>query len=87
MRWREKFFWWKIYENELGDNIPHTLCIPHPQPFYNFFPLTLKRIWERLLGRGFENDQNLCMLASPRIAKQVASMRKDFKTESGSQGQ
>ena len=38
MRWREKFFWWKIYENELGDNIPHTLCIPQPQPFYNFFP-------------------------------------------------
>ena len=37
-RWREKFFWWKIYENELGDNIPHTLCIPQPQPFYNFFP-------------------------------------------------
>ena len=38
MRWREKFFWWKICENELGDNIPHTLCIPQPQPFYNFFP-------------------------------------------------
>ena len=38
MRWREKFFWWKIYENELGDNIPYTLCIPQPQPFYNFFP-------------------------------------------------
>ena len=37
MRWREKFFWVKIYENELGDNIPHTLCIPQPQPFYNFF--------------------------------------------------
>ena len=36
MRWREKFFWWKICENELGDNIPHTLCIPQPQPFYNF---------------------------------------------------
>ena len=36
MRWREKFFWWKICENELGDNIPYTLCIPQPQPFYNF---------------------------------------------------
>ena len=37
MRWREKVFWWKIYENELGDKIPYTLCIPQPQPFYNFF--------------------------------------------------
>ena len=38
MRWREKFFWWKICENELGGHLPHTLCIPQPQPFYNFFP-------------------------------------------------
>ena len=53
-----------------------------------YAPLTLKGIWERLLGRIFENDdQNLCMLANPRIAKQVASMRKEFKTESWSQSQ
>ena len=37
MRWREKFFWVKICDNELGGHLPHTLCMPQPQPFYNFF--------------------------------------------------
>ena len=36
MRWREKFCLVKIYENEVGDNIPYTLCIPQAPPFYNF---------------------------------------------------
>ena len=43
MRWREKFFWVKICDNELGGHLPHTLCILQPQPFYNFFPLEAKK--------------------------------------------
>ena len=43
MRWREKFFWWKICDNELGDNIPYTLCIPQSPPFCNFLPWGLKQ--------------------------------------------
>ena len=38
MRWREKFCLVKICWNEVGDNIPYTLCIPRLPPFYNFFP-------------------------------------------------
>ena len=37
MRWREKFCLVKICWNEVGDNIPYTLCIPRLPPFYNFF--------------------------------------------------
>ena len=36
MRWREKIFGMKICENELCGQLTFTLCIPQPQPFYNF---------------------------------------------------
>ena len=57
MRWREKFFWWKICENELGDNIPHTLCIPQPPPFYNFLGGSWTFLWgdDELSGKVWLN--------------------------------
>ena len=32
MRWREKFFWVKVCDNELGGHLPHTLCSPQLPP-------------------------------------------------------